>query len=747
MIKNFLITIVFYFLFFAISSAEIINEVEIKGNKRISKETIILFGDIEIEKNYSPEQLNEIIIKLYDTGFFSNIEINIEEKILKISVSENPIIQSITVNGVKAKKFTAKIYELIELREKSSFVESRLEKDVEKVRAILRNSGYYFVKVEASISRQDNNTVNIIYDVDLGEKARITKINFIGDKKYKDSKLRNIIVSEEDQFWKFISTKRFLNKERIELDRRLLESFYKGKGFYQVKVLATNVYFEQGEGFILTFNINSGNRFVVDKVNLLVNENIDKNHFKEIIPNLKKLESKYYSPVKLRKIIDKIESLSLVKELQFIETSISETLKGKKLDIDIIINEGPKLFVERVNIFGNTITRDNVIRSEMVIDEGDPFSELLLAKSINNIKARNIFGEVNHETKIGSSKDRRIIEIEVEEKPTGEISAGAGLGSDGGSVAFGVSENNFLGTGSKLTASLSLTETSLRGEFSVVNPNYNYSGNALIATVESTKISKMKDFGYDATKTGFNLGTQFEQYEDVFISPSISTYYESLDTSTDASSTLRKQDGTAFESDFIYSIIKDKRNQKFQTTDGYRLAFSQTLPLMSETSSITNGINFRNYYSPSENLTLKTRFYGKAVNTISSSDDVKISRRVGIPSRYLVGFQTGKIGPVEGDDHIGGNYASSVDVNATLPKLLPNSTNTDISLFINAGNVWGVDYRGSGSDDSNKLRSAFGVNANWYTPIGPLSFSFSQNISKAETDSTESFRFNIGTTF
>jgi len=747
MIKNFLITIVFYFLFFAISSAEIINEVEIKGNKRISKETIILFGDIEIEKNYSPEQLNEIIIKLYDTGFFSNIEINIEEKILKISVSENPIIQSITVNGVKAKKFTEKIYELLELKEKSSFVESRLEKDVEKVRAILRNSGYYFVKVEASINRRDNNTVNIIYDVDLGEKARITKINFIGDKKYKDSKLRNIIVSEEDQFWKFISSKRFLNKERIELDRRLLESFYKSKGFYQVKVLATNVYFEQGEGFILTFNINSGNRFVVDKVNLLVNENIDKNHFKEIIPNLKKLESKYYSPVKLRKIIDKIESLSLVKELQFIETSISETLKGKKLDIDIIINEGPKLFVERVNIFGNTITRDNVIRSEMVIDEGDPFSELLLAKSINNIKARNIFGEVNHETKIGSSKDRRIIEIEVEEKPTGEISAGAGLGSDGGSVAFGVSENNFLGTGSKLTASLSLTETSLRGEFSVVNPNYNYSGNALIATVESTKISKMKDFGYDATKTGFNLGTQFEQYEDVFISPSISTYYESLDTSTDASSTLRKQDGTAFESDFIYSIIKDKRNQKFQTTDGYRLAFSQTLPLMSETSSITNGINFRNYYSPSENLTLKTRFYGKAVNTISSSDDVKISRRVGIPSRYLVGFQTGKIGPVEGDDHIGGNYASSVDVNATLPKLLPNSTNTDISLFINAGNVWGVDYRGSGSDDSNKLRSAFGVNANWYTPIGPLSFSFSQNISKAETDSTESFRFNIGTTF
>jgi len=747
MTKNFLFAVIFYFFLSVYSGAELVKNVDIKGNKRVSEETILLFGDIEIDKDYSNEELNQIVLKLYDTGFFSNVEINLKEKTLEIIVSENPIIQNIRINGIKAKKFTKQIYELLELREKNSFIQSRLEKDVDKVKAVLRNSGYYFVKVEVSISEEDNNTVNIIYDVDLGEKARITKINFIGDKKYKDSKLRNIIVSEEDQFWKFISNKRFLNKERIDLDKRLLENFYKNKGFYEAKVLTTNVYFDESKGFTLTFNIDSRNRYKVDKVNLLVDQNIDQKHFDSILPKLKKLEKEYYSPTKLQKVIKNIETLSAKKELQFIETSISETLKDKKLDIDIKITEGLKLFVERVNIFGNNITKDNVVRSELVIDEGDPFSELLLAKSINNIKSRNIFGKVQYSTKTGSSNDLRIIEIEVEEKATGEISAGAGIGSDGGSFAFGITENNFLGTGSQLTASLAVNETALRGEFSVVNPNYNFSGNSLIASVESTRITKMEEFGYDSTKTGFNLGTQFEQYEDVYIAPSISTYYETLDTSTTASKTLRKQDGTSLESDFVYSIIRDKRNQRFETTDGYRLAFQQSLPLMSETSSITNGINFRHYYSPNENLTLKTRFYGKTVNAISRTDDVKISKRVGIPSRYLIGFQTGKIGPVDGNDHIGGNHAASLDINATLPKLLPNSTNTDIALFINAGNVWGVDYRGSGNDDSNLIRSAFGVNANWYTPIGPLSFSLSQTLSKADTDSTESFRFNIGTTF
>ena len=193
-------------------------------------------------------------------------------------------------------------------------------------------------------------------------------------------------------------------------------------------------------------------------------------------------------------------------------------------------------------------------------------------------------------------------------------------------------------------------------------------------------------------------------------------------------------------------IIQDKRDRRFQTTEGYRASFNQKLPLYSESPSLLNGIDYSAYHSFSENLIGSVRFYGRVINSLSDSDDVKLSERLSIPSRYLRGFEAGRIGPIDALDHVGGNYATALGFNAGLPKLLPNLTNADVSVFFDTGNVWGIDYDAS-IDDSNKIRSAFGVSVDWFTPIGPLSFSFSEAITSASTDKPESFRFNIGTTF
>jgi len=745
--KKVLLQSLFFFIFvITISYAEIVKEVKVVGNVRVSSETIVLFGDIRINENYNAKKINELSKQLYDTDFFSYLEINLTNGLLEISVKENPIIQSLVFNGIKAKKHKEAIKRVIELKEKTSYVENKLIRDIQKIKTAFRSLGFYFIEVEAYAKENVNNSIDLIYEINKGERAKIRKIVFIGDKKFKDGKLREIITSEESKAWKFLSTRKYLNQEIIKLDTRLLENFYKNKGYYQVKVLATNILYEEGEGFLLTYNINSGKRFRFENVSLKISEGLDKDSFVEIIKDFPKLKNKYYSPKKIIKILDEINKLTTKKDLQFINSKLVETVKNDKILVIIDVSEGKKYFVERINVIGNTVTEDNVIRGELEVDEGDPYSLLLLDKSINNIKSRNIFGKVDKNIYEGSTPDLKVITIEVEERATGEIFAGAGVGTTGGTIGGGVKENNFLGRGVRLDANLQFSETSIRGKFAAVNPNYNYSGNEIRFTAESTKMSKMTTFGYDSSKTGFSLGTTFEQYEDIYISPDLSTYYESLSTNDNASEALKQQEGTYIDTELRYSVIQDKRDQRFKPTEGYRASFNQKLPLYSQSPSLVNGIDYSAYHSFSDNLIGSLRFHGRTINSLSSSEDVKLSERLSIPGRYLRGFEVGKIGPVDDSDYIGGNYVTALGFNAALPKLLPNFTNADVSLFLDTGNVWGIDYD-TNIDESNKLRSAFGVSVDWFTPIGPLSFSFSEDITSASTDKPESFRFNIGTTF
>ena len=413
--KKALLQSLFFFIFITtVSYAEIVNKIKVVGNVRVSTETIIVFGDIRINEDYNAQKINELSRQLYDTDFFSYLEINLINGLLEISVKENPIIQSLVFNGIKAKKHKEAIKEVIQLKEKTSYVENKLIRDIQKIKTAFRNQGFYFIEVEAYAKENVNNSIDLIYQINRGKRAKIGKIVFIGDKKVKDSKLRGIITSEESKVWKFISSKKYLNQGRIELDTRLLENFYKSKGYYRVKVLTTNVLYEDGEGFLLTYNIDSGKRFRFENVSLKVSEGLDKNSFIEIAKDLPKLKNKYYSPKKIIKILDEINKLSTKKDLQFINSKLIETVKNDKILVAINIFEGKKYFVERINIIGNNVTEDNVIRGELKVDEGDPYSLLLLDKSINRIKSRNIFGKINKNIYEGSSPDLKIINIEVE---------------------------------------------------------------------------------------------------------------------------------------------------------------------------------------------------------------------------------------------------------------------------------------------------------------------------------------------
>ena len=740
------ISVLVFFNFFNQLKAEIINNIIVNNNERISLGTIKTYGKIEIGKDYSEDDLNQILKNLYETKFFKNISLKIDNQVLIIDLIENKLVQTIIIEGIKSTTIKNTILESLIIKEKAPFNESDISKDLSNIKRSLTSEGYYLSNIDSNIIENNNNTVNIVFNIDIGDKSKISIIEFTGDKIFKTKTLNNIITSEENKFWKFISRNKYLNEQKLLLDERLLKKFYLDNGYYDVKVNTSTATILDDNSFKLVFNINAGNLYTVNKTKLEMPIDYNLSNFNEVQKLLNELEGTLYSFSKISKIVKEIDKISLSREYDFINATILEDkLDNNKININFKVTESEKLYVERVNIFGNNITEESVIRSNLEVDEGDPFNELLHAKGLNNIKALNIFKTVNSETIEGSSPSSKIINIEVVEKPTGEISLGAGVGSDGGTVGFSVSENNFLGKGVKLSTSLRISEDTIRGNFSVNNPNFNYSGRSLITNIERVTIDKLSDSGYESSKTGFSLGTSFEKNENLFFSPGVSTYFEKISTNSSASASLKKQEGSYFENKFSYTLDYDLRNQKFRTTDGIRSIFNQSVPLISDDFALSNSYEFKKWHELENSMVVDINFYGKAINSLTD-EDVRVSNRLGLSSSRMRGFESGKIGPRDGNDYVGGNYAAAINLSTTLPMLLESFENIDMKYFIDAGNVWGVDYSDS-VDESNSIRSSTGLTVNWFTPIGPMNFAFIQNISKASTDKTESFQFNIGTSF
>jgi len=743
--KKLLFSFFIMLIFFSVAKAEFVNNIVVNGNERVSSETIILLGGIEKDKEYTDTILNNIINELYETNFFSDIKLEILNGTLQVEVTENKIIQTIEINGIKANKIRDLIKETITLKNKSPYNKFFVARDLNIIKNSLKSIGYYFVDVKSSIIENNNNTINLIYDVELGKKAMIDKIIFLGNNNFKDNKMRKIIVSEEAKFWKFISNKKYINRERLDLDKRLIKNFYLNNGYYKVNVNEAFAQYTEKEKFILTYSINEGSKYYINETELILPDSYDKNNFSKIFQTLEKLKNKKYSLIKLSKIINALDKITLLKQYEFISASISEKIvDNNKIDISLIIGETEKSYIERIDIVGNNITRESVIRNEFAVDEGDAFNELLLAKSINNLKSRNIFKTVESKVIEGSKPGLKVVKIDIEEKPTGEITLGAGVGSEGGSIGFSVSENNYLGKGIKLDSSLQITEERITALLAVTNPNYNYTDNSLSTMIRTTVTDRMTNYGYESNNTGFSIGTNFEQYDDFRISPTLAVGIETLKTNQKASANLKKQEGTYFDVTIFYQLDYDKRNQKFQTSDGFRSKFTQSIPIFSEDYALLNGYEFSKYQQFND-IIGSVSIYTRAVNSMND-EDVRISNRLYLPSKKLRGFEPGKIGPTDAGDFVGGNYATAVNIVTTLPKLFATVQNAEFQFFFDAANVWGVDYSNT-IDDSNKLRTSTGVAVNWYTPVGPLNFSLAQPITKAKGDKTESFRFNLGTTF
>ena len=619
-----------------------------------------------------------------------------------------------------------------------------LSKDIELIKNMYSSAGYNFTKVEAKIKELDNEKLDLIIDIDRGSKTKISSITFIGNNYIRSNRLRDIIASEENKFWKVLSRNVNFTETLLELDKRLITNYYKSLGFYDVKVQSNIAEINKVGEVDIRYSIDEGERIIISKITTNLDDVFNKETFLPLNKIYKEYIGQYYSPFKIKKILDDLDSLISANNLQFVEHNVQEEVLGDKISITFNIFEGEKILVERINIFGNNITDEDVIRGELVLDEGDPFTKLNLDKSVAEIKRRNIFKSVKTQVKDGSENNLKVIDVTVEEQPTGEISAGAGIGTNGGSFAFDIKENNWLGRGKGLSFSIDLDEESVKGTINYNDPNYNLLGNSLNYSFSNTS-NDVPDRGYENSLISAAVGTGFEQYKDVDVFLGLEINYDDLRTDDTASASVKKQAGNFTELAANYRFTFDKRNRVYDPTDGNLISFGQSIPLYADSASLSNTFQFNQYHMFSENFIGSSKLFLSAINGIGE-DDVRLSKRKGLSTRRLRGFQKNKIGPLDGTDHIGGNYASALNFEGSMPNLLPENTNMDLKVFLDFGNLWGVDFDSS-IDDSNEIRSSAGISANWKSPIGPINFTLAQNLLKAETDKTESFSFNLGTTF
>ena len=742
--KKLSVLISIFFLCFSTAKAEIVKQITIEGNKRISDETVKIYGEIENNKNYTDEDIDIVLKNLYSTDFFEDVQISLENNILIINLKEYPIINQLIVVGEKNKRYLDQIKKIISTKERRSFIKSNLSKDIEIIKKLYSSLGYNSPKIETKLRELDENNLDLLIEIERGNQTKISSIKFIGNDSIRSKRLKDVIVSEEDKFYKIISKNTNFNESLVELDKRLLSNYYKSVGFYDVKITSNFAEINLEGNAELVYSIDEGNRFTINKISTNVDPVFDKSLFLPLNQIYLKYVGEYYSPFKIKELLEELDELIDKNNLQFVEHNVEEIVQENSINIVFNVFEGEKVLVERINIKGNNITNEDVIRGELILDEGDPFTNLNLEKSIAEIKARNIFKEVNYEINEGSKSNLKIINIVVEEKPTGEISAGAGVGTSGGNFAIGIRENNWLGEGKRVGFDLEIDEESLAGQLSYSNPNYDFLGNSLNYSLASEKNDK-PDQGYENTLVSTGIKTGFEQYKNIFTNLGLTASYDDLRTLSTASSSLKKQSGEFSELAGTYGFRYDTRNRAFMPTSGSIIGFDQTLPIYADKKFIANTFRVSKYKSFSEDLVGATKFYLSSINGLDN-EDVRLSKRVKLSSKRLRGFEKNRVGPMDGSDHIGGNYAAALNFEANLPKLLPDNTNTDIGLFLDFGNVWGVDYD-SGIDKSNKIRSSTGIAASWLSPLGPMTFIFSTNLSKASTDKTESFNFNLGTTF
>ena len=746
--KHLFITLLFVCFYLTTAFAEDLkkSDIKISGNVAISKETILnlIETDKEILKS---DDLNSMQKKLFETNFFSKVDIKIEGNQVSIYLIENPIIEYVFITGLEERQdYLVNIEKKISLKANSIFSESLLNKDIKSINEFLSSAGYSQSNVEYKINKITNNKVNVFLDIKLNQQFHVREIFFLGDKVFSSSTLKSVISTTQKSWLSLFNTTAIPSVNRINYDISSLKSFYLSRGYYDVQVVNGSIDYIDQNLVNIVFVVNAGGKFFFQKPSVINSALSPKDRDLLFVNNeIKELYSKSYDPAILNKVLKNINTYFLDRNITANAEYRLKKESPNELSIVFEISEiTEKKFINNIYVKGNDITEEKVVRNSLLFAEGDLYSVSNVNKSLDTLKSLEIFKNINITNEdIKNSKNINIT-VSLEEMATGEIAAGAGYGSSGGLVSFILKERNLFGQGIGSNISLNIGTQKVLGNISLSNPDFSGTGNTLRTSLFASQYF-YDNAGYENKVYGGNVSTAYEMFKDITFESGFGADYDSIDSKSASSDLIKSRDGNYKTTKVFYNFYNDKRDRKFNPTSGYTFGFGQGLAtFVSDIPYISNNVFGSFYNGFSEDFIGTIKYKIKSINSINDKD-VKLSDRIFLSDNELRGFGYREVGPKLNSEFIGGNYSYSTSFSTTVPNGLPDKWGTTSNLFFDVANVWGTDF--DGIADSDTIRSSVGVGFSWVSPMGPLSFTFAEAISKNSTDALQSFSFKLGSTF
>lgn len=756
----------------------VVRRIEVRGNERIESATVISYLPIQPGETVDPAKIDLALKSLFRTDLFADVKIDLQpDGTLVVSVEENPIINRVLFEGNKSMK-EDKLKDEVTVRPRGIFTRSKVQSDVARIVELYRRSGRISANVTPQIVQLPQKRVDLIFKIDEGPKSGILRVNFLGNKAFSDNDLRDVVVTEQSRWYKFFSSNANYDPDRLEYDREQLRKFYRNRGYYDFRVSSAVAEFAPDKnGFAVTYTIDEGREFKFGKVNVETDlKKLDPNVLKALIPFH---TGQIYEDQKIEQATDALTFAAGAAGFAFVDVRPRYTPNRETGTIDVTfdVKEGPRVYVDRIDIVGNTQTLDYVIRREMNLVEGDPYNRALVDRSKNQIKALGYFKDVEITETPGSAPDRTNLQVKVTEQPTGEFSFSAGYSSvDQVVVDLGVTQRNFRGRGEDVRARLSLGSVRQQLDLGFTEPRF--LGRDLAAGVDlyyyKYDLTQISTAPYSTTSLGTNLRLNFPlslnsrgslvytlRTDDVSVG-------DSLCTGALLSSSLCSERGTFLTSLIGYGYRVDHRNDPIKPTRGFYLQFNQDFAgVGGDVKYIRTEGEAGWYHGFTKNLILSTVGSAGYVNGWGG-DQVRINDRFFKGGDSFRGFETAGIGPRDisagRSDALGGKGYAIGTVEMTVPTFLPEQYGIQAAVFTDFGVLGGLDAKDKALNgqvidptqpalgnydirDNYALRASAGLSVFWRSPMGPIRFDFSQVLKKQDYDKTELFRFSTGTRF